>query len=124
MQDSDDYRALLSQYQRMVQQLEVSQREIRTIREQSENYQREILVIRNQSESGSAGIKFELESSKREVARLTQIIETLRIELENSKKQSSEVIPVICILTNVYFVLLLYLVSNNLLTTAYNTSIE
>lgn len=82
----------MSKYQLVVQQLETSQKEIRTIREQSEKFQREILVIRGQSESGSTAIKFELESSKREVARLTQIIEALRGELENSKKQASEVI--------------------------------
>ena len=76
----------------MVQQLENSQKELRTIREQSEKFQREILMIKSQSESGSAAIKYELESAKREVAHLTQIIETLRVELETSKKQSSEVI--------------------------------
>ena len=90
-QDSEDYRSLLIQYQLVLQQLEASQKEIRTIREQSEKFQREILVIRSQSESGSSAIKFELESSKREVARLTQIIESLRVELESSKKQASEV---------------------------------
>lgn len=82
---------LLSQYQSVIQQLEASRSEIRTIREQNEKFQREILVIRSQSESGSASIKFELENSKREMARYTQIIETLRIELENVKKENAGV---------------------------------
>jgi len=90
--DSDDYRALLNQYQLVVQQLETTQKELRTIREQSEKFQREIVVIRNQSESGSSSLKYELESSKREVAHLNQIIESLRIDLENNKKQNSELL--------------------------------
>ena len=44
-----------------------------------------------QSESGTAYIRFELESSKAEVAQLMQNLETLRAELERSKKENSEV---------------------------------
>ena len=90
-QDSDDYRALFNQYQLLVQQLEASQKEVRTIREQADKFQREILLIRSESEVSSTAIIFELGNSKREMAGLNQIIESLRIELENSKQQASEV---------------------------------
>lgn len=82
---------MLNQYQLVIQQLDASRQETRTIREQSEKFQREILVIKSQSDSGSASIRFELESSKKEVLRLTQTIDALRNELEAVKKQNSEV---------------------------------
>lgn len=65
--------------------------EIRSLREQSEKYRSEILVIKSSSESGTATIRFELESAKSENARLTQVIEALRVEIENLKRSNSEV---------------------------------
>lgn len=91
LQNSDEYRALQSKYDLLVQQLEASKQEIRTIREQSDKYRSEIFVIKSQSESGTASIRFELDSVKSENARLTQIIEALRVELEKIKKENSEV---------------------------------
>ena len=88
------------------------------MREQADKFQREILVIRSQSEESSSSAKFELENSKREMVRLNQIIESLRIELESSKKQASEVIFFIKIYyskysllfkCNNYFFLIFYL---------------
>ena len=91
MQDSDDYRSLLKQYERLIQQLEAAKVEIRSVREQSEKYRSEILVIKSSSETGVASIRYELESAKSENARLKQMIEALRIELENTKKENSGV---------------------------------
>ena len=82
---------MLSQYQLVVQQLDASRQEMRTIREQSDKFQREILVIKSHTESGSASIKFEFENAKKDVLRLTQLIESLKIELENVKKENSQV---------------------------------
>lgn len=48
--------------------------------------------MKHQLESGTASIRVELESSKAEVVRLTQIIEALRSELEKIKRENSEVI--------------------------------
>lgn len=93
LKDSDEYRSLLSQYQLVIQQLDASRQEIRTIREQSDKFQREVLVIKSQTESGSASIKYELENSKKEVLRLTQMIDSLRIEFENVKKENSQACP-------------------------------
>ena len=91
MQDSEDYRSLLKQYELILQQLEGAKNEIRTLREQSEKYRSEILVIKSSSESGVSSIRYELESAKAENVRLTQIIEALRNELENMKKENSGV---------------------------------
>ena len=91
LQDSDDYRSLLKQYETLIQQLEGAKNEIRTLREQSEKYRSEFLMIKSSSESGVASIRYELESAKSENARLTQMIEALRIELENTKKENSGV---------------------------------
>ena len=98
--DSEDYRTLLSQYQLVVQQLDASRQEIRTIREQSDKSQREIYMIKSQTESGSTSIKYELENSKKEVLRLTQFIQSLKIELENVKKENSQVLNIYSTLSN------------------------
>ena len=68
------------------------------MREQSEKYKSEILLIKNQSESGTASIRLELESAKAEIARLTQLIESMRIELEKIRKDNSEVNFDLCFL--------------------------
>lgn len=91
MQDSDDFRTLQKQYELLIQQLEQSKLEVRTIREQSDKYRSEIVLLRSQSESGTASIRFELDSAKAEVTRVNQVIEMLRIELEKVKKENSEV---------------------------------
>ena len=92
LQDSDEYRALQKQCELLIQQLEASTKlETRTIREQSEKYRSEIYLIKTQSESGSASIRFELESSKNEISRLSKIIESMTIELEKIKRENSEV---------------------------------
>ena len=91
LQDSDDYRSLLKQYELLIQQLEAAKTDIRTLREQSEKYRSEIYVIKSSSENGVASIRYELESAKSENARLTQIVEALRTELENMKKENSQV---------------------------------
>lgn len=75
-----------------MQQLDSAKVEIRTVREQSEKYRSEIFMIKTQSESGTASIRFELESAKSENVRLTQIIEALRGEIEMTKKENSEVL--------------------------------
>ena len=90
-QDSDDYRALQKQYELLIQQLEAAKVETRSIREQSEKYRSEIFLIKTQSESGSASIRFELESAKQEITRLNQKIESITIELEKIKKENLQV---------------------------------
>lgn len=92
MQDSDDYRSLLQQYELLMQQLEMSQKETRTLKEQVERSRRESLAMTSQRDSASVAIRFELESQKKEVARLTQIIESLRTELESTKQENSQVV--------------------------------
>ena len=91
LQESDDYRSLLKQYELVIQQLDAAKMEIRTVREQSEKYRSEMLVLKSSSESGVSSIRYELESAKSEKVRLTQIVESLRIELENTKKENSQV---------------------------------
>ena len=82
---------MLKQYELILQQLEQSRTETRTLREQSEKFRSEIILIKSQSDSGTASIRFELESAKSEVNRLNQVIELLRNELEKIKKENSEV---------------------------------
>lgn len=99
MQDSDDYRSLLQQYELLMQQLEMSQKETRTLKEQVERSRRESLAMTSQRDSASVAIRFELESQKKEVARLTQIIESLRTELESTKQENSQVVLRVVITT-------------------------
>lgn len=80
------------QYELLIQQLDAAKVETRTIREQSEKYRSEILLIKMQSESGSASIRFELDSAKKEIIRLNQMLETITIELEKIKKENAQVI--------------------------------
>lgn len=90
-QASDEYRALLSQYELLIQQLEISQKENRALKESAEKSRRESLAMTSQREASTVTIKYELESQKKEVLRLTQIIESLNGELEKTKKENSQV---------------------------------
>lgn len=80
--DSDDYRALLEEYDEIVNQLTAARQETITVREQGEKFRRE---------NTTSTTRFELESQKREVTRLTQLVENLRTDLEKTKKENSEV---------------------------------
>ena len=91
IQASDEYRALLSQYELLIQQLEVSQRENRALKENAEKSRRESLAMTSQREATTVSIKYELESQKKEVLRLAQIIESLNAELDKTKKENSQV---------------------------------
>ena len=91
IQASDEYRALLSQYELLIQQLEISQKENRALKESAEKSRRESLAMTSQREAASVTIKYELESQKKEVLRLTQIIESLNGELEKTKRENSQV---------------------------------
>lgn len=90
-QDSDDYRALQKQYELLIQQLEGQQKETRVHRDSNEKSRQEITLLKHQLEGGQAAVRYELESAKAENARLMQIIESLRVELGNIKKENSEV---------------------------------
>ena len=67
------------------------QKENRTLLEQVEKLRRESLAMTTQREAANVTINFELESQKKEVSRLTQIIESLRLELENTKQEKMKV---------------------------------
>lgn len=81
----------MQQYELIIKQLEVTQKENRTLKEQVEKSRRESLAVTTQREAATVSIKYELESQKKEVARLNQIIESLRMELENSRQENSKV---------------------------------
>ena len=90
-QDSDDYRSLMQQYKLILQQQENLQQENRILMEHLEKLRRESLAMTTQRESATVTIKYELESQKKEVLRLIQIIESLRLELENKQKENMKV---------------------------------
>lgn len=71
--------------------MEGHQKDTRVHRESSEQSRQEVLLLKRQLESGQATVRFELESARAENARLTQVIESLRTEMERIKKENSEV---------------------------------
>ena len=74
-----------------MQQLESAQKEIRLHRDGAERARKESLLVKSQLDSGTATMRFELDSTKSELVHLKQVIEALRVELETTKKQNSEV---------------------------------
>ena len=74
-----------------MQQLENAQKEIRLHRDGAEKARKESLLVRSQLDSGTATMRFELDTAKSELVHLKQFIEALRVELEAMKKQNSEV---------------------------------
>lgn len=91
-QDSSEYRALQKQYELLVQQLDTAQNETRAHRETAEKTRMDAFMLKNQLDSGTASVRFELESAKAEVARLTHTIEALRTDLETTKKENAQVL--------------------------------
>ena len=72
----------MAEYEEVMNQLNAARQETITVREQADKLRRE---------STTSTIRFELESQKREVARLNKIVESLSTELEKTKKENSEV---------------------------------
>ena len=72
----------MAEYEEVINQLNAARQETIAVREQADKFRRE---------STTSTIRFELESQKREVARLNKIVESLSTELEKTKKENSEV---------------------------------
>lgn len=81
----------MQQYKLILQQVENLQKEHRTLMEQVEKLRRESLAMTTQHEDANVNINYELESQKKEVSRLTQIIKLLSVELENTKQENMTV---------------------------------
>lgn len=80
---------LQSQNELLQNQLSDTRHETQALREQSEQYRNVLINITNQSYQRFAPFHIELASSRKEVGRLTQIIESLLIDLERLKKDSA-----------------------------------
>lgn len=84
----DNHLALQLQNELLQGELTQARQETQTLREKSEQYRKEFLIM-SQSQQILAPLHIELASSRKEVRRLTQTIESLFIDLERIKKDSS-----------------------------------
>ena len=91
LQDSDEYRSLQKQYELLIQQLDMIQKEASAYRENAEKSRMEVYMLKSQLEAGTSTIRFELDSAKAENTRLLQVIETLRTELDSIKRENAQV---------------------------------
>ena len=74
-----------------MQQLDSAQQETRAQHENADKSRMEVFMLKSQLDSGAVSIRFELDFARGENERLKQLLEALRIELENTKKENAEV---------------------------------